>query len=112
MANEIFVDTSGFYACLVRRDDRHPEAAALLDEFRGKRGFITTDYVLDETVTLLKRRGHGHLIGDFTTVTLRSQACRIEWMDPGRFETAHHYLLQHGDHDFSFTDCFSFCVMN
>ena len=87
MANEVFVDTSGFYACLVRHDDRHPEAAALL-------------------------KRHGHLIGDFTTVTLRSQACRIEWMDPGQFETAHRYLLQHGDHDFSFTECFSFCVMN
>ena len=32
-------------------------------------------------------------------------------MDSGRFEEARRFLLQHGDQDYSFTDCFSFCVM-
>ena len=50
MAREVFVDTSGFYACLVRRDDHHERAAELLRRGKGQRRFLTTDYVLDVSV--------------------------------------------------------------
>ncbi len=112
MAADVFVDTSGFYACLVRRDDQHERAAELLRSAEGRRRFMTTDYVLDETVTLLKMRSQDHLIESFLSITLSSPSCGIEWMDAGRFETAKTFLLQHGDHAYSFTDCFSFCVMS
>ena len=112
MAAEVFVDTSGFYACLVRRDDQHERAAELLRGAEGRRRFMTTDYVLDETVTLLKMRSQAHLIEAFLNITLSSPTCGIEWMDAGRFETAKTFLLQHADHSYSFTDCFSFCVMS
>ena len=66
MAKEIFVDTSGFYAILVKDDDRHRPALRVLKESqRRKRGFITTDYVLDETATLLQARGFAHLLDQF-----------------------------------------------
>ena len=111
MVDEVFVDTSGFYACLVRRDDEHDRAADVVRRSQGQRGFVTTDYVLDETITLLKTRGQGHLIGAFLNIVQASAACRIEWMDADRFETASDFLLQQADHDYSFTDCFSFCIM-
>ena len=111
MASEIFVDTSGFYSCLVQKDSHHRKAVSVLRSSKGRRRFLTTDYVLDETITLLKMRGHGHLIEEFTSITLRSQACRVEWMDPKRFDAVHGFFVQHGDHDYSFTDCFSFYVM-
>ena len=50
MAAEVFVDTSGFYVCLVSRDDQHERAAELLRSAEGSRRFMTTDYVLNETV--------------------------------------------------------------
>jgi predicted nucleic acid-binding protein len=111
MVSEIFVDTSGFYACLVKKDNRHDKAVTVLRSSKGRRRFVTTDYVLDETITLLRMRGHSHLIEEFTRIALRSQVCRVEWMDPKRFDAVHGFLVQHGDDDYSFTDCFSFLVM-
>lgn len=60
---ETFVDTSGFYALLVRGDAAHGRANAILKRAAQARSrFVTTDYVLDETATLLKARGHGLLV--------------------------------------------------
>jgi len=113
MANDIFVDTSGFYALLVKGDDRHQAADRVLREARRrKRGFVTSDYVLDETATLLKARGFVHLLGPFFETIEKSQACRIEWTDPDRFQEAQAFFLKHADQAWSFTDCLSFRIMN
>src|SRR5690242_20723066 len=112
MANDIFVDTSGFYALLVKNDDRHAAAERILSDARArKRGFVTTDYVLDETATFMKARGFVHLLGPFFDTLDKSQACRIEWTDPDRFHEARSFFLKHADQAWSFTDCVSFRVM-
>ena len=112
MAREILVDTSGFYALLVRRDDQHVAAKKVLDNARRRRrAFVTTDYVLDETITLLAARGLGHLVEPFLQSTLDSRACLIEWMNPERFTEARRLLAKHLDQGWSFTDCVSFVVM-
>ena len=113
MANELFVDTSGLYALLVKTDQQHGAAVTALRAARGiSRRCLTTDYVLDETTTLLKMRGHGHLVAPLLDATLDSQACRIIWMDPGRFDSTRRFLAKHNDQQYSFTDCFSFVVMS
>jgi len=112
MEREIFVDTSGFYALLVSGDEQHRRAGQILKRAREKRsGFVTSDYVLDETITLLTARKHGHLIESFLDVTLHSSACRIEWTDHEKFSETVSYLLKHQDHAWSFTDCMSFVLM-
>ena len=46
---------------------------------------MTTDFILDETATLLKARDYGHVLqGYFNSVT-ESSACEVEWTDPQRF---------------------------
>jgi predicted nucleic acid-binding protein len=112
MASETFVDTSGFYALLVTRDETHETAARLLRNTEKRRGsFVTTDYVLDETATLLVARGLGHLIPPLFQTTHRSQACTVEWTGPAEFEQAAAFLSKHLDQGWSFTDCVSFLVM-
>lgn len=112
MANEIFADTSGFYAILVKGDDRHRAALRVLKESqRRKRGFVTTDYILDETATLLKARGFAHLLEKFFAIVEQSRACRVEWMDSERFRAAKSHFLKHADQQWSFTDNFSFQIM-
>ena len=112
MANDIFVDTSGFYALLCKGDDRHPAASRVLAEARRRRRrFVTTDYVLDETATLLKARGFRHLLGPLFEAVAASQACRLEWTDPDRFQQAQAFFLKHADQAWSFTDCLSIRVM-
>jgi len=112
MANEIFIDTSGFYAMLVRGDDKHAAAKRVLREARRrKRGFVTTDYVLDETATLLKARSLVHLVEPLFEKLDESEAFRIEWTDADRFQEVRAYFVKHKDQDWSFTDCLSFRVM-
>lgn len=112
MDKAVFIDTSGFYSLLVKADSGHSAAAALLRR-RGeeKKGFVTTDYVLDETATLMKARGYAYLLQSFFDTVFRSAACRIEWTDRERFQQAVILLLNSGDKLWSFTDCLSFCVM-
>jgi uncharacterized protein len=113
MANEIFIDTSGFFAMLAKDDDRHLAAARIVASAkRRKRGFVTTDYVLDEAATLLKARKKAHLLAQLFERLDASQACRIEWTDAERFQEVRIFFLKHADQDWSFTDCLSFCVMS
>ncbi len=112
MANEIFIDSSGFYAMLASDDDGHAAAAKIVAAAqKRKRGFVTTDYVLDETATLLKARRKPHLAVQLFDRLDRSQACRIEWTDSERFHEVRSYFVKHADQEWSFTDCLSFRVM-
>jgi predicted nucleic acid-binding protein len=112
MARDIFVDTSGFYSLLVAKDDQHEAASDILRESaKQKRRFITTDYVLDETATLLKARGHRRLLKGFFESVLTSCACQTIWTDIEVFSTTCSYFIKHQDQDWSFTDCVSFVVM-
>src|SRR5438270_11869948 len=93
---ETFVDTNGFYALLVQRDPQHERAKDVLAQAaRTRRRFVTTDYILDETATLLKARGHGHLVEAFFVRVFTSAACRMEWMDADRFEQTRRFFLKH-----------------
>lgn len=107
-----FVDTSGFYALLVKNDPMHEKASRLLAlAAQSKKQFVTTDYVLDETATLLRARGLGHLAGAFFETVFSSTACQIHWMDSEGFARTRRFFLKHQDQPWSFTDCFSFVVM-
>lgn len=112
MAREMFVDTSGFFAQLVQRDDRHKQAVRILKQAAARRQvLVTTDHVLDETATLLKARGHKHLIARWFDAVTRSSVYRVEWTDSARFDRVRTFFLKHADQPWSFTDCSSFCVM-
>ena len=112
MKNEVFIDTSGFYALLAGDDDRHAQAAAYLQNAARKRiRFVTTDYVLDETATLLKARGRISLLAPFFESIFASHSCRVAWTDADRFHQTRQFFLKHRDQLWSFTDCLSFCVM-
>ena len=112
MADETFIDTSGFYSLLVRRDRMHARAAEFMADAARVRGrFVTTDYVIDETITLLKARGHGELVGPLFEAIDTSAAMGVEWTTSERFEKAKTFCLRHSDKAWSFTDCVSFVVM-
>ena len=112
MPRELFVDTSGFFALLARRDPQHQAAQRVLAQARAdKRRLLTTDYVLDLTATLLKARGEASLVEPLFERVLHSAACRIEWMDAARFDKVRTYFRKHADQAWSFTDCVSFQIM-
>jgi predicted nucleic acid-binding protein len=112
MAGEIFIDTSGFYALLIRGDDQHDNALhAMRKAAKKKQRFVTTDYVLDEAATLLMARGGSTVIPSLFESVSASRACRVVWMDSERFEKTKGLFIKNIDHSWPFTDCFSFIVM-
>jgi uncharacterized protein len=112
MDSAVFADTSGLYALLVKDDDMHERAESfLLKSAESKRRFVTTDYVLDETATLLKARRQTRLVSVLVGVIFSSSACQVEWMDRERFERTLRFFAKHQDKAWSFTDCFSFLLM-
>jgi uncharacterized protein len=112
MTGKIFIDTSGFFALLAKRDNMHAKAA---DVFRNAREhktrFVTTDYVLDETATLFRARGLGDLAPRFFEIVMAASVCKIEWMDQELFSSTAAFFNKHDDQEWSFTDCFSFVIM-
>ena len=112
MAGEIFIDTSGFYALLVRGDNRHGQALnAMRKAAKDRQRFVTTDYVLDEAATLLMARGGSKVIPTLFESVSASKACRVVWMDLERFEKTKGLFIKNISKSWSFTDCFSFVVM-
>jgi predicted nucleic acid-binding protein len=54
----IFVDSSAWYAASSSRDVNHDEAKRFLTSVRER--LVTTDYIVDETLTLFRARGENH----------------------------------------------------
>lgn len=57
-ANQCLVDTSAWFALFVPIDPDHQRVRDALSEAGAR--LITTDYILDETLTLLRARGQYH----------------------------------------------------
>ena len=79
---------------------------------KRKQRFVTTDYVLDEAATLLMARGCSTVIPPLFLSVSASKACRVAWMDMERFEETKRLFIKNIDRLWSFTDCFSFILMN
>ena len=108
----IFVDTAAFLAIENRKDSHHSEAIRFrnLSLSRGER-LVTSDYVLDESYTIIRlRAGHATAV-QFGEMVRSSALLRIECVLPEVIEGAWHIFRTYSDHDFSFTDCTSLRMM-
>ena len=53
----LFIDTWGWITICNRKEPRHKEVRVFYENFRKAKGVVyTSDYVLDETLTLLFKR--------------------------------------------------------
>jgi predicted nucleic acid-binding protein len=109
----IFVDTSAWYAVEVEDDVNHEAACKFLAEIAsGKHGVsITTDYVLDETLTLLRSRRDLASASYFIDKIRKSKSVRVFWIDESLFEKALDVFRKSERKSWSFTDCTSFALM-
>lgn len=112
-----FYDTWAFVALADRRDPAHRVAAALdLALERGGYVAVTTDYVLDETLTFLNAAaGPGAALAFLDGFLIRVAAGDVQQIDvtPDRRERALSLFrkLAPGERRLSFTDATSFGVM-
>lgn len=112
MGGRAFVDTSAWYSLIDRRDADHDRFVALVTRLiRAGVRLVTTDYVLDESITLAKARSGSRAAMRLLEVVELSKALELEWVGSERFERAKDLFRQYHDQGFSFTDCTSFVVM-
>ena len=108
----VFVDTAGWMACADGADPAHGRCRAARDKaLQAGQALVTTDFVADETLTLLRFRLGLDAAEKWWLQVDRSPRLRWERIDTERFEKARQMLFQYRDKDFSFTDCTSFVVM-
>lgn len=110
--NAVFVDTAGWIACADGADPAHVRACKARDAaLAAGQTLVTTDFVVDETLTLLRFRLGLNAAEAWWQQVDRSPRLRWERVDTDRFEKARHLFFRYRDKGFSFTDCTSFVVM-
>ncbi len=72
---------------------------------------ITTDYVLDETITLIKFAHSHEKAVEFAEASLKSLILKIVFTERDPFIRAFELFKKSRDKEWSFTDCVSFTVM-
>jgi hypothetical protein len=109
----LFVDTSAWVALLDVSDGLHERASAFWKAVLAEdRRFLTSDYVLDEAYTLLRRRRNGLrmavLLHDLATGSALIEEAEI---GPELRALGWEIFAGYRDKVLSFTDCTSFALM-
>jgi predicted nucleic acid-binding protein len=105
----IFVDSGAWYASVIVTDPDHIAATAWLSQNREP--MITSDYVLDETLTLLRARGHTQIAIPFGNRLLSGRVAKLHIVDLPEVEEAFQVFVAYADKEWSFTDCVSFVLI-
>jgi predicted nucleic acid-binding protein len=94
-----FADTSFWFGLQERRDTRHEQARALVE--RGVGRVVTTNHVVRETLTFLRRRSGLKALPN----------TEIAHVDEATETEAWRWLPASGEREYSFVDATSFAVM-
>jgi len=110
----IFVDTGAWIALSDRNDQHHDDAVATYTRLkRRKERLLTTDYVIDETLTRLRYDlGHYSAVKflDLIERTEETGVLTIIRIDEVLFQKAKTLFRRYDSAILSFTDCTSFAV--
>ena len=114
--NKLFIDTWGWLTPYDKKEARHQEAIQFYQQFRSQNGIIyTTDYVLDETFTLLFKRVYPDKAKELMQILMNAfqkPNFNLIWIDELRFTKAQSFRFKYIDKPhISFTDLTSMVVM-
>ena len=110
----IFIDTGAWIALSDRKDQYHRDAIVIYTRLKQKKELLlTTDYIIDETVTRLR-----YDIGYSTTIkfldlierTKKTDVLTVIRIDDNLFQEAKLLFQKYDSVILSFTDCTSFAV--
>jgi len=113
MPPKIFIDSSAFLALEDESDQYYEEALQFREQVlrKGRYEMITTSYILDETLTLVRFRINIEASIDFSKKIRKSKVIKMVRISKEFEEKALDRFERYDDKDFSFTDCVSFVVM-
>jgi uncharacterized protein len=105
----LFVDTGAWYALADRKDPDHLRVAEFLEGQPLR--LVTTNFIFDETVTLLRYRLGFVAAKSFGDHLLRAGIATLLPVIRRDETRAWEIFTRYRDKSFSFTDCTSFAVM-
>lgn len=105
----IFVDTSAWYAASSTRDANHQAAKHFLTSARQR--LVTSNFVVDETLTLFRARGEKQLALAFGREVIEGPVAEIITISDQDFTDAWQVFQRYADKQWSFTDCTSRVLM-
>lgn len=107
-----FWDTSGWFSLLVPEDEFHEDATNIANHStRMHIPFITSDLVIQETMTLLMARKEIQKAKLFWSNLSESKVVRIEKIDESRFQKTGEFFCRQIEQGYSFVDVSSFILM-
>ena len=105
MSQKVFVDTGAWFAAVVPWDANH---AAARDWFAGnQRPLLTTDFVVAETLTLLRVRGENRRAIALGDRLFNGNMTSVEFLTLHQVQLAWQVFRKFRDKKWSFTDCTS-----
>ena len=109
-----FADTSWWVAWSLPGDRRHTDALALLDHVGAAEKVLTTNLIVGETWTFLRRKdGHPTAVAFLDRVRLLDRQARltVHQVTAEQEDKAWAWLRKHDERAYSFVDATSFQVM-
>ena len=106
----IFVDTGAWFSMVVTSDADHNSITDCFALFETD-ALVTTDYVIDETLTLLRARGYdqrAQMLGEAFFANSLAEVC---YLDETQVRATWEVFRLYQDKNWSFTDCSSKVVM-
>ena len=109
----LFVDASAWIATIDASDGLHGDARRFWAASRAeRRRFVTSDYVLDETYTFLRRRRNGlKMAVAVNDLVASSHIIEVVGITQELRDQAWELFVGYEDQVLSFTDCTSFALM-
>jgi predicted nucleic acid-binding protein len=105
----ILVDTGAWFASSVPWDPDHASAARWLAQ--NTEPLLTTDYIVDETLTLLRVRGERRRALRSVDDLFLGQVASLYFLTDDDIRETWRLFVRYSDKDWSFTDCTSKVVI-
>jgi predicted nucleic acid-binding protein len=111
----LFVDTWGWCIIANPKEEQHLQAKQIIEaRIEPTTHLITTNFVLDETYTLVRSRVHHQASVELhqkIELLISNRSLKVVYINPEIEKVAWKIFEKYSDKDFSFTDCTSFVVM-
>jgi predicted nucleic acid-binding protein len=101
---KVFVDTSALLALGNPSDGKHDDAVTCYDGLENT-ALVTSDYVIDETLTRWLTSGRAREGLAFVDALLASPRYELLFVDRDAFDEALARARKYAEHELSFTDC-------
>jgi predicted nucleic acid-binding protein len=105
----ILTDTGGWFAITIPTDPNHVAATQWFAQ--NRQSLLTTDYIVDETLTLIRARGQNNRAYVMGRQFFSGNLATIYYLTEDDIRQAWQVFTQYADKEWSFTDCTSKVVM-